>query len=190
MAGLIHLPLSPFMTAPSTSFCCPIGRTKSPTKPRTMRDQLSKHELISWLLSTRGLNLAHGHKALFGVPVHRFVTLLKSSSTTVMTSFQRSVLSRAADIRGSCRRARLPGTEAAATIRKSLSVGLAKTELFTTRPFSIKHVWGNRSHGLSIDQPCKYQRTLKFGSPKCARQRKRRIRLVGGLVAGATSERI
>ena len=92
MTGLIHLPPSPFMTAPSTSSCCPIGRTKSPTNPRKIHDQLSKHELISWLLSTRRLNPAHGHRALFGAPVHRFVTLLKSSSTTVMTLFQRSVL--------------------------------------------------------------------------------------------------
>ena len=80
------------MTAPSTSFCCPIGRTKSPMNPRTIHDHLSKHEVISWHLSTRGLNLAHGHKASFGVPVYRFVTSLKSNSTTVMTSFQRSVL--------------------------------------------------------------------------------------------------
>jgi Protein of unknown function (DUF3591) len=92
MARSTHLPPYPFMTAPSTSFCCPIGRTKSLTNPRTTRDQRNKRELTSWLLSTRGLNLAHGHKALFGVPVHRFVTLLKSSLTTVMTSFQRSAL--------------------------------------------------------------------------------------------------
>jgi hypothetical protein len=244
MAGLIHLLPSPFMTAPSTSFCCPIGRTKSPTRPRTIRDQLSKHELISWFLSTRGLNLAHGHKALYGVPVHRFVTLLKSSSTTVMTSFQRSVL----PVRifhlvlSSCltvlpaqefrprKRLRFDNTQVKDKFNLSndqfydvskdggrhrvrqtfgdLVVEHAypaqKLQLpfvsyylwcwrrlsYLQRLFSIRHGWGSRSHGLSIGQPCKYQRTLKFGSPKCARQRKRRIRLVGGLVAGATSGRI
>ena len=91
MAGLIHHLLSPFMTARLTSFYCPIGRIRSPTNLRTIRDQLSNHGLISWLLSTRRLKPAHGHKALFGVPVHRFVTSPKLSSTTVMILFQRNV---------------------------------------------------------------------------------------------------
>jgi hypothetical protein len=92
MAGLNHPPPSPFMTAPLTSSYCPIGRIRSPTNSRTTCDQLSKRGLISWRPSTSRLNPAHGRKALFGVPVHRFVTSLKLSSTTVMISFQRNVL--------------------------------------------------------------------------------------------------
>lgn len=55
---------------------------------------------------------------------------------------------------------------------------------------SIRRAWGSRSHDLSIDQLCKYRRTLKSGSPKCARQRRRRTRADGGSVVGATSRRI
>lgn len=57
---------------------------------------------------------------------------------------------------------------------------LCGVKLFTTCPFSIRRVWESRSHDLFIDRPCKYQRTLKFGSQKCVRQRRRRIRPVGG----------
>lgn len=92
MTGLIHPPPFPFTTAPLTSFCCPVGRIRSPTNPRTVCDRLSNRGQISWLLSTRRSKLAHGHKALFGVPVYRFVTSLKLSSIMPMISFQRSVL--------------------------------------------------------------------------------------------------
>ena len=245
MAGLIHHPPFPFMTAPLTSFYCPIGRIRSPTNLRTTREQLNNHGLILWLLSTSRLKPVHGHKALFGVPVHRFVTSLKLSSTTAMILFQRSAL----QVRISCLlplsyftvlvaqevrpRKRLRFDSAQVKDKFNLSNDQfydvskdggrhrvrqtfgdlvvehaypaqklqlpfvshcswvrCEVKLFTARLFSIRHVWGSKSHGPSIGQPCKYQRTLKFGSPKCARQRRKRIRLVGGSDAGATSGRI
>jgi hypothetical protein len=245
MVGLTHHPPFPFMTAPLTSFYCPIGRIRSPTNPRTTRDQPSNHELISWLLSTSRLKPAHGHKALFGVPVHRFVTSLKLSSTTRMISFQRNVLlvrifcfvpssyftvlvaqefrprkrlrfdnaqvkdkfnlsnDQFYDVSKDGGRHRVRQTFGDLVVEHAYPAQKlqlpfvshcpwvrCRFKLFTTRLFSIRHVWGSRSHGLSIDRPCKYQRTLKFGSPKCARQKRRRIRPVGGSVAGATSGRI
>jgi hypothetical protein len=55
---------------------------------------------------------------------------------------------------------------------------------------SIRHGWGSKRRGLSIGRPYKYQRTLRFASPKCARPRRRRTRLEGGSVVGATLGRI
>ena len=235
MTGLIHPLPSPSMTARLTLFYYPIGRIKSPTNLKTTRDQLNNHGLISWLLSTRRLKLVHGRKALFGAPVHRFVTSPKLSSTTVMILFQRNVLQvriffllplsyfivlLAQEVRP---RKRLRFDNAQVKDKFNLSNDqfydvskdggrhrvrqtfgdlvvehaypaqklqlpfvshypwvLCGVKLFTTCPFSIRRVWASRSHDLSIDRPCKYQRTLKFGSPKCVRQRRRRIRQVGG----------
>ncbi len=49
---------------------------------------------------------------------------------------------------------------------------------------SIRHGWGSKRLALSIDRLYKYQRTLRFASPKCAPQRKRRTRLDDGLDVG------
>jgi hypothetical protein len=92
MVGSTRTPRFLFMIAPLTSFCCPIGKIRSFTSLRMTRDWPSPLALISWLLSTRRSNPAHGHKASFGVLVHRFVTSLRLSSTIAMISFQRSAL--------------------------------------------------------------------------------------------------
>lgn len=90
MAPSTRLPRFLFMTVHLTSFSCPIGKTRSSTNQRTTRDWLSPRGLTSWLLLTSHSNLAPGHRASFGVPVHRFATSHRLSSTTVMISFQRS----------------------------------------------------------------------------------------------------
>ncbi len=55
---------------------------------------------------------------------------------------------------------------------------------------SIRHGWGSKRRGLSIGRLYKYQRILRFASPKCARPRKRRTRLDGGSVVEAALGRI
>ena len=55
---------------------------------------------------------------------------------------------------------------------------------------SIRHVWGSRRRGLSIGQHYKYQRILRFASPKCAQPRRRKTGLGGGSVVGVTLQRI
>ena len=62
--------------------------------------------------------------------------------------------------------------------------------LNAARLSSIRHGWGSKRRGPSIDRLCKYQRTLKFASQKCARPRRRRIGLVGDSVVGAALGRI
>ena len=55
---------------------------------------------------------------------------------------------------------------------------------------SIRHVWGSRRRGLSIGQHYKFQRILRFASPKCAQPRRRKTGLGGGSVVGVTLQRI
>jgi hypothetical protein len=81
-----------FMIAPLTLSSCRIGKTRLSTSQRMTRDWLSLHGLTSWLLLTSLSNPARGHKASFGVREHHFATSLRLSSTTLMTSFQRSAL--------------------------------------------------------------------------------------------------
>jgi hypothetical protein len=65
-----------------------------------------------------------------------------------------------------------------------------RSTLFMIYSSSIRPGRGSRRHDLFIDQLYKYQRTLKSGSPKCARQRRRRTRADGNSVVGAMSRRI